>query len=499
MKRLFAVILLLLAVLLTSCASRAERWQEQYDLAMSSLEEGNTGEALETFTKAVGIDKKNPLGYAGRAAAYLAPIRAQGDKRLASMGAASALAAMKEETAAADLQAAQDDLIKAQDLIAAADAEESSKLEISEEDRAAIRMNLAYVYSFTGKTDSAMNALQGLTAEIGTREELTQRWKWILATLVQIDKDAEGVLKALREATPQTGFAAVNGYWHYLLPAGAVMAGLELPEDMAASVRSAVEELQQNPEMTEEDQAGMEAFLQEVDAVLLSIEEDRTIAEAAAGRQLITATPATFRQALEQLKAAGKDAALVLEPGDYYVPTIALNGLTNILVQGHANVRLLGTKIDDEVIHIENCTDITLRGLTIGQELTDQANTSWDSPTLGIENSTGVTVDLCDIYGSQQAEIQLLNNVQCRFTGTSIRNSAGSAVQAWGSECTCSFEQCFFNGNGYWWSVYPMISNSSSTVLDFTGCTFQNNKSSRLSYYDFNSFTDCTTTDNGWG
>ena len=75
MKRTFCVIAaLLLALSLCGCAQKAPEgptWQEQYDLGVKYLSEGNYEEAIIAFTAAIEIDPKNPLAYIGRGGAYV--------------------------------------------------------------------------------------------------------------------------------------------------------------------------------------------------------------------------------------------------------------------------------------------------------------------------------------------------------------------------------------------------------------------------------------------
>lgn len=73
MKRCFYIVLaLVLTVALTSCASAETRWQEQYDLGVRYLSEGNYQEAIIAFTAAIEIDPKQALAYVGRGDAYVA-------------------------------------------------------------------------------------------------------------------------------------------------------------------------------------------------------------------------------------------------------------------------------------------------------------------------------------------------------------------------------------------------------------------------------------------
>ena len=93
--------LLTLALLLsiTGCGSGSgeNSWQEQYDLGVRYLSEGNYEEAIIAFTAAIDIDPKRPEAYVGRGDAYWA----QEDAASAQADYAAALERMDQ--AGADL------------------------------------------------------------------------------------------------------------------------------------------------------------------------------------------------------------------------------------------------------------------------------------------------------------------------------------------------------------------------------------------------------------
>ena len=72
MKRMFSWILTLVLMLgLAGCGQNAAAaWQEQYDLGVRYLSEGNYEEAILAFTAAIEIDAKRPEGLIGRGDAY---------------------------------------------------------------------------------------------------------------------------------------------------------------------------------------------------------------------------------------------------------------------------------------------------------------------------------------------------------------------------------------------------------------------------------------------
>ena len=67
-----AALILSCMLLLTACGQGGEAWQEQYDLGVRYLSEGNYQEAIVAFTAAIEIDPKRPEAYIGRGDAYMA-------------------------------------------------------------------------------------------------------------------------------------------------------------------------------------------------------------------------------------------------------------------------------------------------------------------------------------------------------------------------------------------------------------------------------------------
>lgn len=61
----------LILLLSVACAANVSTWQEQYDLGLRYLSEGNYEEAIIAFTAAIEIDSKQALAYVGRGDAYI--------------------------------------------------------------------------------------------------------------------------------------------------------------------------------------------------------------------------------------------------------------------------------------------------------------------------------------------------------------------------------------------------------------------------------------------
>lgn len=79
MKRLISLTILALLMGLCSCGQKPITWQEQYDLGVRYLSEGNYEQAVIAFTAAIEIDPKRPEAYLKAAEAY----EAMGDRESA--------------------------------------------------------------------------------------------------------------------------------------------------------------------------------------------------------------------------------------------------------------------------------------------------------------------------------------------------------------------------------------------------------------------------------
>ena len=72
MKRICGLLLTLALVLGLAACAKAPTWEEQYDLGVKYLSEGNYQEAIIAFTAAIEIDPKQPEAYLKAAEAYAA-------------------------------------------------------------------------------------------------------------------------------------------------------------------------------------------------------------------------------------------------------------------------------------------------------------------------------------------------------------------------------------------------------------------------------------------
>ena len=104
MKRICSLALTLILILgLAGCAQKAAdapTWQEQYDLGIKYLEEGNYEEAIIAFNAAIEIDPKRPEAYIGLADVYTA----LGDTDAAKKALEDGLAATEDDSVRARLE-----------------------------------------------------------------------------------------------------------------------------------------------------------------------------------------------------------------------------------------------------------------------------------------------------------------------------------------------------------------------------------------------------------
>lgn len=70
-KRILLAVLAISIILLTACASKAEKAVEKVELGQKYLTELNYTEAVASFTEAIGLDPENIPAYMGRAEAYV--------------------------------------------------------------------------------------------------------------------------------------------------------------------------------------------------------------------------------------------------------------------------------------------------------------------------------------------------------------------------------------------------------------------------------------------
>lgn len=71
MKRFISLFLGAILIFAVVGCSSVNKWQEQYDLGIRYLNEGNYEEAIIAFTAAIEIDANNTMAYFGRAEAYI--------------------------------------------------------------------------------------------------------------------------------------------------------------------------------------------------------------------------------------------------------------------------------------------------------------------------------------------------------------------------------------------------------------------------------------------
>lgn len=146
MKKLHWPILICCILLLSACGQKVLTWQEQYDLGIRYLSDGNYEEAIIAFTAAIEIDPKQALAYVGRGDAYISYAQ-----QLATSGSGLS--------------------DKAQEMYKNAIQDYLSAINLDDSD-ASVYQKAADAYSALGNTESASDILErGLQA---TQEQTLQ-------------------------------------------------------------------------------------------------------------------------------------------------------------------------------------------------------------------------------------------------------------------------------------------------------------------------------------
>lgn len=172
-SRAAAAVILLLSLLVSCGQSQESRWQEQYDLGMRYLSQGNYQEAVIAFTAAIEIDPKRAEALIGRGDAYV--LLGETEDNLS--------AALADYQAALDLDEA---LVSAW-------------------------LGLADVYVLQGDYDRALEILQEALEKTGQAPDIQDR-------LTRLEEET-GSPQALFEAfLEQEGYSELQDSWIYGVP-----------------------------------------------------------------------------------------------------------------------------------------------------------------------------------------------------------------------------------------------------------------------------------------
>lgn len=71
-RKFLGILVFMLILSLVACGKKSVNWEEQYDLGIRYLSEGNCEDAILVFTAAIEVDAKQPQLYVGRGDAYIA-------------------------------------------------------------------------------------------------------------------------------------------------------------------------------------------------------------------------------------------------------------------------------------------------------------------------------------------------------------------------------------------------------------------------------------------
>lgn len=197
-------------------------------------------------------------------------------------------------------------------------------------------------------------------------------------------------------------------------------------------------------------------------------------------------------------EALQSNTCIVLEDGDCkWSLDFHMAGLENVTIQGSGNTRFIIDSPYDMVVMMQNCNNVTLRGLVLGH---DPLLTEKGSCAVGVihisNESTGILFENCDIFGCGTVGINVFPRCSVTVRNSVIRDCSKNILDCNG---TAVFESCSFYGNGYKDPYDYAIWTAGEVFLTFTDCDFSNNMNPvRVNNESVCIFNNCTFSGNVW-
>lgn len=186
--------------------------------------------------------------------------------------------------------------------------------------------------------------------------------------------------------------------------------------------------------------------------------------------------PVTVSNMTQLLAAIAPDTEIVLEPGDYYLSDIlggetssayystqnglVLTGVSNLTLRGSGQGRtnLLVEPRSFDVLTLQDCSNITLEGMSLGHTVEAEA---CEGGVVRLEGSKGVSLQDLDLYGCGTIGVQASNSEEIQVTGCVIHHCSFSGISLYYSQ-DITISDSTFHSLG----VETPIFN----VFDFAGC-----------------------------
>ena len=173
-----------------------------------------------------------------------------------------------------------------------------------------------------------------------------------------------------------------------------------------------------------------------------------------------------------------------------------IKGVSNLSIEGTAQIVI--DELEADVLNFENCSGITLSGLTVGH-INPFKTYMCEGAVVSLDNCKNITIKNCKLFGCGSVGITTYDTTGLVVTATDIYDCTYSAI--WLNSTTATFTNCNFYDLT---RAYSIIAIDTSTVT-FTSCKFTGNnvttESSEGCFIDYRTaskltFDSCTITGN---
>jgi hypothetical protein len=165
-------------------------------------------------------------------------------------------------------------------------------------------------------------------------------------------------------------------------------------------------------------------------------------------------------------KSAGISSAYVKWEEVYDGMQLKIVNVAGLIITADENVTLLAEPRYAWVILFENCSDISLAGITAGHTVSGYCS----GGVLGFSNCSGISINDCDLFGSGTEGLRLERVSRFGMHNTVIRECTYNIMTILESS-EINFKNCRFTRSG----AFDLFNISQSSALVFEYCIISRN------------------------